>query len=79
MVTLPRVVSRVPPLYTRYPVTPTLSVEAFQERLTCEVEGEVAERLVGVLGAVRSRVVTKSTLEATLTLPAASMAETLSW
>ena len=38
-------------LYTLYPVTPTLSVEAVQERLIWDDETAVAERLVGTVGA----------------------------
>ncbi len=41
----------VPPLNILYPATPTLSVEAVQERLISEEDTAVAERLVGVLGA----------------------------
>ena len=44
----------VPPLYIRYPVTPTASVDAFQERLIWEEETAVAERPVGTVGAVVS-------------------------
>jgi hypothetical protein len=40
-----------------YPVTPTLSVEAFQVRLICEEETALATRLVGTVGGVVSGVV----------------------
>ena len=39
---------------TLYPVTPTLSVEAVQERLICAVETAVTVRLPGALGGVVS-------------------------
>jgi len=35
---------------TLYPVTPTLSVEALQDRLICVVEAAVAAKLVGAVG-----------------------------
>src|SRR5260221_7923032 len=54
MVTAPRVASRVPARKTRYPVTPTLSVDAVQDRLICEEEAAEAENPVGVDGAVVS-------------------------
>lgn len=38
----------------RYPVTPTASVEALQERLMADEETAEAERLVGTVGAVVS-------------------------
>jgi hypothetical protein len=44
------VVRREPPLYILYPVTPTLSVDALQERLICELDTAVAVRPVGVDG-----------------------------
>ena len=37
-----------------YPVTPTLSVEAVQERLTCVAEAAVAVKFVGAVGGVVS-------------------------
>jgi hypothetical protein len=59
-------------------VTPTLSVEADQLRLTCALEAAVAVRLPGALGGVVSGalllVVALAVLEAALTLPAASVA-----
>src|SRR6267142_4230211 len=39
----------------RYPVTPTLSVEAVQERLICEEEAAEARSPVGLEGATVSR------------------------
>ena len=39
---------------TLYPVTPTLSVDALQERFTCDEDMAEAERLLGVEGGVRS-------------------------
>ena len=44
----------VPLLYTLYPVTPTLSVDAFHVRFICDVDTAVAVRLPGTLGAVVS-------------------------
>ena len=41
---------------TLYPVTPTLSVEAVQDKLICEVEAAVAVRFVGAVGGVVSGV-----------------------
>ena len=43
-----------PPLYILYPATPTLSVDAVQERETLEVVTLVAERFVGTVGGVVS-------------------------
>jgi hypothetical protein len=39
---------------SRYAVTPTLSVEAVQERLICEDDTAVAERFRGAVGGVVS-------------------------
>jgi hypothetical protein len=39
---------------TLYPVTPTLSVEAVQERLICVAEAAVAVKLLGAVGGVVS-------------------------
>ena len=39
-----------------YPVTPTLSVEAVQDKLICEVGAAVAVRFVGAVGGVVSGV-----------------------
>jgi hypothetical protein len=64
---------------TLYPVTPTLSVEAVQERLTCEAEVVVATRFVGAVGGVVSGaagVVALAVFEYALLLPAASFART---
>jgi hypothetical protein len=44
----------VPPRKTLYPVTPTLSVEAFHVRLICEEEAVVAVRPAGTDGDVES-------------------------
>jgi hypothetical protein len=44
----------VPARYTLYPVTPTLSVDAFQVRSICDEETAVATRLVGTEGGVVS-------------------------
>ena len=41
----------VPPLYMLYPMTPTLSVEAVQERLIWLLDIAVAESPVGTVGA----------------------------
>ena len=41
----------VPSRYSRYPVTPTSSVEALQDTATSEKESAVAVTFVGVLGA----------------------------
>ena len=49
-------VIRAPFLYILYRVTPTLSVETDQERLICDEETAVAERPVGIEGAVVSEV-----------------------
>ena len=38
----------------RYPVTPTASVDADQERLICDEETPVAVKFAGILGAVVS-------------------------
>ena len=43
-----------PFLKTWYPATPTLSVDAVQERLICDEETTEAERFVGTLGGVVS-------------------------
>ena len=43
-----------PPLKMRYPVTPTLSVEAVQDKLIWEDDAAEAERLVGTEGGVVS-------------------------
>jgi hypothetical protein len=45
---------RVDPLYTLYPDTPLLSVEAVHERLICDDEAAVAVKPVGVDGGVVS-------------------------
>ena len=65
---------------TLYPVTPTLSVEAVQDKLTCVVEAAVAVRFVGALGALVSGaagVASEKTFEYPLLFPAASTARTL--
>ena len=63
---------------TRYPVTPTVSVDAVQERLICEEEIEVAVRLVGAVGAVVSEGVALFTVidieDEVVVFPAASRA-----
>jgi hypothetical protein len=61
-----------PPRYTLYPATPTLSVDASQERLISVEEMEVAVRFSGVEGAVASRVVAKAMLLGEDSFPAAS-------
>jgi hypothetical protein len=64
---------------TLYPATPTLSVEAVQVRLICEVEAAVAARLVGAVGGVMSGaagVVAVAVFEYALLFPAASSART---
>lgn len=64
---------------TLYPVTPTLSVEAVQERLICVVEAAVALRFAGAIGGVVSAlagVVAEKTFEYALLFPAASLART---
>ena len=53
-VVFPRVVINEPPRYTRYPVTPTLSVAAFHVSTTCVALGALPERLLGALGLVVS-------------------------
>ena len=53
-VTTPKVAICTPPRKTLYPVTPTLSVAAVQERLICEEDTAVAVNPVGVDGAVVS-------------------------
>jgi hypothetical protein len=40
--------------FTVFPVTPTLSVAAVQERLICKLEAAVAVRLVGAVGGMVS-------------------------
>ncbi len=65
---------------TLYPVTPTLSVEAVQDRLICVVEAAVAVKFVGAVGGVVSAaagVVSEKIFEYALLLPAASAARTL--
>jgi hypothetical protein len=65
---------------TLYPVTPTLSVEAVQERLICVDEAAVAVRFAGTVGGFVSgaaRVVVADTFEYALLFPAASVARTL--
>jgi hypothetical protein len=65
---------------TLYPVTPTLSVEAVQDKLICVVEAAVATRFVGALGGVVSAaagVVAEKIFEYALLFPAASTARTL--
>jgi hypothetical protein len=62
-----------------YPVTPTLSVEAVQLKLICELEAAVAVKPVGALGGVVSAalgVLAEAVLEYVLKLPAASVART---
>ena len=52
---VPATLIRNAPLrYISYPVTPTLSVEAVHDRLICDEEIAVAERLVGGVGMVVS-------------------------
>ncbi|MNP55014.1 hypothetical protein D3C76_1496190 [compost metagenome] len=71
------------PLYTSYPVTPTLSDEALQLRLTLDEVLAVTVTLPGAVGAVVSpgfvpgSVVTESGALACETLPAASRATTV--
>lgn len=50
------VLNNVVPLYTSYPVTPTLSVAAVQDKLVVVVVVPEAVRLVGAEGAVVSDV-----------------------
>ena len=62
-----------------YPVTPTLSVDAVQERLICVGEGAEAVRFVGAVGGVVSGgagVVALAVFEYALLFPAASFART---
>ncbi len=71
----------VPALYILYPVTPTVSVEAVHDRLTAEDDTAVAEREVGVVGAVVSdtdtALVVNVLLEPVARLPAESLDLTL--
>jgi len=68
----------VEPRKTRYPVTPTLSVDAVQDNETVVEIVAVTARLVGAVGGVVSTtggsVVTVTELLAAETLPAASTA-----
>ena len=71
----------VVPLYTLYPATPTLSVDAVHVRLICEDEIAVAVSPVGTVGACVSEddafVVADTAADFTDALPAASKAFTL--
>jgi hypothetical protein len=64
---------------TLYPVTPTLSFEAVQDKLICVVEAAVAVKFVGAAGGVVSGgvwVVAFAVFEYALLFPAASFART---
>ena len=64
---------------TLYPATPTLSVEAVQAKLICELEAAVDVRFDGALGGVVSaaaEVVALAVFEYALLFPAASFART---
>jgi hypothetical protein len=66
-----------PPRRTRYPTTPTLSVDGVQASPTCDAVTLVAVRVPGGVGGVVSAwVVTGSVLLGWETLPAASDAVT---
>jgi hypothetical protein len=70
----------VPFLKMRYPVTPTLSVDALQLRSICVAETAVAERFAGTLGAVVSatlNVFAETAADCADSLLAASYAETV--
>jgi hypothetical protein len=60
-----------------YPVTPTLSVEALQETLICELEATVAAKPVGTEGGVVSELLlTVSVAAALVTVPAVLLTTT---
>ena len=59
-----------------YSVTPTLSVEAVQERLIEDAETLVAVRLVGAVGAVVSAALPTVTVAEPLALPPAPVQDT---
>jgi hypothetical protein len=64
---------------TRYPVTPTLSVEAVHVNPICELDDAVAARFAGAEGGVVSapeEVVADTIFEYPLKFPAASVART---
>jgi len=66
-------------LYTRYPVTPTLSVDASQVKSICVLDVAVAVKFCGILGGSVSgiaRVVTGSVFDGPDSLFAASTAVT---
>ncbi len=71
----------IPSLYTLYPVTPTLSVEAFQVKSILDEDMVVAVILSGILGVSVSdgfaNVVSEAGLDCAELFPAASKAETV--